>query len=138
VHDTQAAVAALHSLKELGVALSIDDFGTGYSSLNYLKLFPIDVLKIDRSFIKDVVHNSNDAAIARAIIALGHSLDLSIVAEGVETPEQMHFLLANGCDEVQGYYISRPLPPEALAELLRERRAVAMPGAAAGAPAQLV
>lgn len=112
MRDTVAAIAALQSLKDLGVQLSIDDFGTGYSSLSYLKQFPIDVLKIDRSFVKDVMSDPNDAAIARAIVALAHGMELAVVAEGVESLEQAQFLFANGCKHMQGFYFSRPLPPD--------------------------
>lgn len=112
MRDTEAAIAALKSLKELGVWLSIDDFGTGYSSLSYLKQFPIDVLKIDRSFVKDVITDPDDAAIARAIVALAHGMDLAVLAEGVETLQQAQFLHANGCNDMQGFYFSRPLLPE--------------------------
>ncbi len=118
MHDTEAAISALASLKKLGVMLSIDDFGTGYSSLSYLKRFPIDVLKIDRSFVSDVTHDVNDAAITKAIIALAHGLDLSVLAEGVETLEQALFLKANGCNEMQGFYFSEPVLPQKLAEML--------------------
>ncbi|WP_292934752.1 EAL domain-containing protein [Noviherbaspirillum sp.] len=125
--DTELAIKVLRSLKQLGIGLSIDDFGTGYSSLSYLKLFPIDVLKIDRSFIKDVIDDPNDAAITRAIIALAHSLDLVVVAEGVETLEQAIFLKQCACDEIQGFYFSRPLPVEEMAALLHEQRAMNIP-----------
>jgi len=118
MHDTEDAAAVLRSLKALGVTLSIDDFGTGYSSLSYLKRFPLDVLKIDRSFVKDVVGDPNDAAITRAIIALAHGLNLEAVAEGVETAEQANFLKDNGCDEIQGYYYSPPVWPEQLPHFL--------------------
>jgi EAL domain-containing protein (putative c-di-GMP-specific phosphodiesterase class I) len=118
MRDTGKAVEVLRSLKELGVALSIDDFGTGYSSLSYLKRFPLDVLKIDRSFVKDVVADPSDAAITRTIISLAHGLGLEAVAEGVETPEQLAFLKDNGCDEFQGYYFSPPVWPEQLKQLL--------------------
>jgi len=118
MRDTAEAASVLRSLKALGVALSIDDFGTGYSSLSYLKRFPIDVLKIDRSFISDVTADANDAAITRAIIALAHTLNLEAVAEGAETAEQVAFLRENGCDEIQGYYFSPPVWPEQIEELL--------------------
>lgn len=121
MQDTKAAIAALQALKRLGVALSIDDFGTGYSSLSYLKQFPIDVLKIDRSFVQNVTHDLNDAAITRAIVALAHGLDLAVIAEGVETLEQANFLKLNGCDEMQGFYFSRPVPADELAKILRQK-----------------
>jgi diguanylate cyclase (GGDEF)-like protein len=117
MRDTGEAASVLRSLKALGVALSIDDFGTGYSSLSYLKRFPIDVLKIDRSFVSDVTTDPNDAAIACAIIALAHTLNLEAVAEGVETAEQAAFLRDNGCDEIQGYYFSPPVWPEQIEQM---------------------
>lgn len=116
MRDTESAIAALNSLKKLGVCLSIDDFGTGYSSLSYLKQFPIDVLKIDRSFVKDVLTDPEDAAIAKAIVGLAHGLGLEVIAEGVETQEQAQFIQDIGCDYMQGYYFNRPLTPEAFAQ----------------------
>ena len=120
--DVTPAVELLHRMKSLGVNLSIDDFGTGYSSFSYLSRFPIDVLKIDRSFVADIGHDANDAAIVASIIALAHNLRLSVIAEGVETAEQLAYLRHQGCDEMQGYYFSRPLPVEEFEQLLRQRR----------------
>lgn len=112
------AVSISHQLRALGVKLAIDDFGTGYSSLSYLKRFPVDYVKIDRSFISELDQVGDDSAIVRAIIAMVHSLGLKVVAEGVETQAQMDFLKEQGCDEIQGYLISRPVPAEQFAELL--------------------
>ena len=120
--DPNKALAALRSLKDIGVSISLDDFGTGYSSLGYLKRFPIDVLKIDKSFVDDVTTNANDAAIALSVISLAHNLNMRVIAEGVETRAQMEFLAQRGCDEMQGYYFSRPVPAAAFTTLLRERR----------------
>lgn len=110
MHNPEHAVKLLTKLKAMGIQLSIDDFGTGYSSLNYLKRFPIDSVKIDRSFIQDLPGDGDDAAITRAIIAMAHSLRLKVIAEGVETEEQLSFLRNHGCDEMQGNYFSKPLP----------------------------
>ncbi len=113
----------LHAIKALGVDLAIDDFGTGYSSLNYLNRFPIERLKIDRSFIRDMFDDPTDLAITHAIIGLGHTLGLKVVAEGVETEREAHTLRAAGCDELQGFWVARPMPAEALGEWLRQRMA---------------
>jgi diguanylate cyclase (GGDEF)-like protein len=112
------AVELIHELKELGIAISIDDFGTGYSSLAYLKRFPIDSLKIDRSFIHDLPRDPGNMAITRAVIGMAHSLKLTVIAEGVETREQLDFLRGHECDEMQGFYFSKPVPAEDLAALL--------------------
>ncbi|MBY0556440.1 MAG: EAL domain-containing protein [Burkholderiaceae bacterium] len=120
--DPDKAVAALRRLKAIGVSVSLDDFGTGYSSLSYLKRFPIDVLKIDKSFVDDVTTNPADAAIALSVVSLAHNLNMRVIAEGVETREQMEFLTHHGCDEMQGYYFSRPVDVRAFTALLRERR----------------
>ena len=119
MQDVQQAVETMHRLEELGVHLAIDDFGTGYSSLSALKRFPVGRLKIDRSFVKDLPDDQDDAAIARAIISLSHTLQLKVIAEGVETREQVDFLREAGCDEIQGYYLSRPIEAKALEALLR-------------------
>ena len=117
VRDLDQASSALQALRAFGVKLSIDDFGTGYSSLTYLKRFPVDVLKIDRSFIKDLPTESSDAALTTAIVAMGQSLGLELVAEGVETWEQVDFLIARRCFLVQGFLFAKPLPPAAFAAL---------------------
>ena len=122
MNDAEAAIAALGRLKALGVRIAIDDFGTGYSSLSYLKRFPIDALKIDRSFVIDLPDSEEGASIARAVITMAQALRLKVVAEGVETAAQCEFLTANGCDQLQGYYCARPLPAEQATELLRGRR----------------
>ena len=114
----EVTLKTLFELKEMGVRLAIDDFGTGYSSLAYLKRFPLDSLKIDRSFIKDLPGDSEDAAITKAIIAMAHSLKLSVVAEGVETLKQLAFLQQHGCDLIQGFLFSRPVPADQIPQLL--------------------
>ena len=119
IEDTEMARRTLERLKEMGVSISIDDFGTGYSSLSYLKQFPIDYLKIDRSFINDLRADQDAMAIPTAIIRLAHSLQLEVVAEGVETEEQQAILADLGCDLVQGYLFGRPVPPNELEETLR-------------------
>ena len=110
IGDFNRAVSILRRLKALGVRIAMDDFGTGYSSLSYLQSFPFDKIKIDQSFIANLGHSQQAATIVRAVIALGRGLDLPVVAEGVETEEQVKFLAAEHCNEIQGYYIGRPKP----------------------------
>lgn len=119
--NAESTIATLNALKKAGVLLSIDDFGTGYSSLSYLKRFPIDKLKIDQSFIRDVATNENDALITTTIISMGHNLRFRVIAEGVETAEQISFLKEHQCDETQGYFVSTPLPPEEFASFIKSR-----------------
>lgn len=121
--DVEGSMQTMHDIKGLGLSLSIDDFGTGYSSLSYLKLFPIEELKIDRSFIVDLPDSKSDAAIVRAIIALADGLELDLVAEGVETEQQMRFLNENGCNTIQGYYYSKPLTADQFRQFVLERNA---------------
>jgi len=120
--NAECAVSVLEKLKSTGVQIAIDDFGTGYSSLAYLKRFPIDILKVDRSFIRDIPADSGDMKITRAIIAMAHSLRLKVVAEGVETAEQLKFLGSQSCDAAQGYFLYRPLQEEELADVLKRNR----------------
>jgi diguanylate cyclase (GGDEF)-like protein/PAS domain S-box-containing protein len=115
----ESAASILHTLRERGVQVALDDFGTGYSSLSYLRKFPIDALKIDQSFVGEITSARDDASIVTAVISMARSLKLRVVAEGVETVEQMAFLRAHECDEAQGYYFSRPVPPQQFADLLR-------------------
>jgi diguanylate cyclase (GGDEF)-like protein/PAS domain S-box-containing protein len=122
--DPEEAIEKLHELKLMGISVAIDDFGTGYSSLNYLKRFPIDTLKIDKSFVSDVCKDPHDTAIVRAIINLGHALDLMVVAEGVETKEQLQYLSALECDVVQGFLFSKALSVKVFEDLLVEQRQV--------------
>ncbi|MCK0512939.1 EAL domain-containing protein [Aromatoleum buckelii] len=121
------AILMMQQLKAIGVKLAIDDFGTGYSSLSALKRFPIDYLKIDRAFVTDITTNASDAAIAVSIISLAHSLNLRVIAEGVETEGQVLYLRGRGCDEMQGYHFSPPVAPEALATLIRDRQQLVFP-----------
>jgi len=117
--NADVSLSVLRQLRTMGLSLAIDDFGTGYSSLSYLKQFPVSKLKIDRSFVRDVATNADDAAITTAIISLAKNLNLLVVAEGVENEEQMSFLRAHRCDEIQGYYFSRPLNVNDVAQRLR-------------------
>ena len=118
MHDEEKITRKLHSLKKMGIVLSIDDFGTGYSSLSYLKRFPIDEVKIDKSFVQDITKNSEDANLVKAILAMAQSLKLRTVAEGVEESDQLAFLIEHRCDEMQGYYFSRPVSEDSFTELL--------------------
>lgn len=122
MQNPEQAIKVLDELKEMGLRLAIDDFGTGHSSLSYLQRFPVDRLKIDQSFVRDIGADPNDAIIARAVISLGHSLGMSVIAEGVSSAEQLSFLRENGCDEMQGYLFSRPVPVEELHMMLKEGR----------------
>ncbi|HEX5338501.1 MAG TPA: EAL domain-containing protein, partial [Gallionella sp.] len=122
MHDAEKAIRIFWLLKEMGVSVAIDDFGTGHSSLSYLKRFPIDSLKIDKSFVDDIETDKSDAEIVCAIITLAHSLGMQVVAEGVETGAQLDFLRNNGCEEVQGYYFSKPRPASEMTALLKNPR----------------
>jgi len=124
MHDPESVIAMLQQLKKLGVQLSIDDFGTGYSSLSYLKRLPVSSLKIDQSFVRELEQEPNAAAIAKAVISLGHSLDMKVIAEGVETESQLSFLLENRCDVMQGFLFSRPLPSAEFIALLERENGV--------------
>jgi len=119
ISHLERALATMHSLRQMGVKVYLDDFGTGFSSLSYLKRFPIDTLKIDRTFVRDIPINADDAAIARAIINMAHSMNMLVIAEGVESEAQYKFLSAEGCDIVQGHYFGRAVPPDEFAEMLR-------------------
>ncbi len=125
MQNAENAVSILHQLKDMGFSLSIDDFGTGYSSLAYLKRFPIDTIKIDRAFVKDLASETEHAAIAIAIIAMAHGLKLRVLAEGVETQPQLDILRDQGCDAIQGYFFSHPLPADRVEQLIRDLRAKA-------------
>jgi diguanylate cyclase (GGDEF)-like protein/PAS domain S-box-containing protein len=122
MHDAQHVIAALQAFRDMGVKLSVDDFGTGYSSLSYLKRFPVDRLKIDQSFVRDITTDADDAAIAQVVITLGHTMNLRVIAEGVETPEQLAFLRRHQCDEMQGYLFGKPMPADEFGKLLETGR----------------
>jgi diguanylate cyclase (GGDEF)-like protein/PAS domain S-box-containing protein len=121
MHDVDRVTLVLNELKRMGVSLAMDDFGTGYSSLSYLKRFPFDKLKIDQSFVRDITSDPHNAAIAKAVIAMAHSLHMKVIAEGVEMQGQLNYLLKHGCDEMQGYYFSRPIPADRFEQLLLDR-----------------
>jgi EAL domain-containing protein (putative c-di-GMP-specific phosphodiesterase class I) len=118
MQDAEKTISLLNGVRELGVQLSIDDFGTGYSSLSYLKRFPINKLKVDQSFVRNMTTNKNDASIAKSVVLIGQSLGLRVIAEGVETAEQLEMLRQYECDEIQGYYFSRPVSNTDLEKLL--------------------
>ena len=122
MQDVEEGIVILQALKDLGLHVSIDDFGTGFSSLSYLKRLPVDKLKIDQSFVKDLTTDPGDAAIVTSMITLAHNLDLTVIAEGVESPEQLGFLRAERCDEIQGYYISKPMPADDFSEWMHSRQ----------------
>jgi EAL domain-containing protein (putative c-di-GMP-specific phosphodiesterase class I)/CheY-like chemotaxis protein len=122
--NAERTIGVLSNLKALGIKIAIDDFGTGYSSLAYLKRFPIDKLKIDIAFVRDITVNPDDAAIALAIISMAHSMKMQVIAEGVETRAQMAYLRRHRCDEIQGFHFSRPLPPQEMGELMMTNRAL--------------
>ena len=134
MEHVDGTIETLLALRKLGVHLSIDDFGTGYSSMAYLKRFTIDKLKIDQSFVHDLAVDSDDAAIVTATIAMAHALNLTVIAEGVETEQQLQFLKDNGCEQMQGYYFSRPVPAEEATELLRSGRRLAVKTVEESAP----
>jgi len=125
MQDVDRAVMRLNQLRGIGIELAMDDFGTGYSSLAYLKRFPLNVLKIDRAFIKDVLTDTSDAAIASAIVTLGNTMKLDVVAEGMERVDQANFLLSLGCRYMQGFLFARPVPADVFVEFLRD--GIAMP-----------
>ena len=112
MENMELALRTLHRLSDMGVGLAIDDFGTGYSSLSVLRQYPLDSLKIDGSFVRDLADNTDDREIVSAVVALAHNLGLKVVAEGVETREQLALLRARGCDLIQGYYLGRPMSAE--------------------------
>jgi diguanylate cyclase (GGDEF)-like protein len=121
MHNPQQVSATMDQLAALGIHMSMDDFGTGYSSLSYLKRYKVSKLKIDQSFVRDIANDADDRAIVKAVISMAHSLGLCTIAEGVETQEQIDFLRAQGCEQIQGYWLSRPLSADALTALVRQR-----------------
>ena len=125
--DLEDTTATLRKLNTMGIAISVDDFGTGYSSLSYLRRLPLSTLKIDRSFVSDVTTSPDAAAIADTIIAMAHRLHLNVIAEGVEDAAQLSFLRDRGCEMMQGYYFSKPVPADEFTELLRAGRRLTLP-----------
>jgi EAL domain-containing protein (putative c-di-GMP-specific phosphodiesterase class I) len=123
MEDIDKTAKLLQEIKQIGVTISIDDFGTGYSALAYLKRFPIDELKIDRSFVADIPTNGEDSAIVKAVVAMSHSLDLKVVAEGVETEHQLNYLRNLDCDVIQGHFFCPPLSGNEFAEFVKQNRA---------------
>jgi EAL domain-containing protein (putative c-di-GMP-specific phosphodiesterase class I) len=121
MRNVNETITTLNDFKDMGIRISVDDFGTGYSSLNYLKRFPLDNLKVDRTFVKDIPDNEDDVTITSAIIALAQSLGLGVVAEGVETESQLAFLEDSGCEMAQGYHFSKPLPADQFLTMLRQQ-----------------
>ena len=121
MQNPEQAVANLNAIRDMGIGIAIDDFGTGYSSLSYLKRFPIDILKIDRSFIRDIILDQDDATIVKTILAMAQALNLRVIAEGVETKEQYDLLAELGCAEGQGYLFARPMPCEDLISFFRNQ-----------------
>ncbi len=119
MYNMEEAVTKLHKLRGIGIKLALDDFGTGYSSLNYLRKFPIDQLKIDRSFINDLLKNKQNEIIVKSIISIAQSLGMLVIAEGVETKEQVEFLRSQNCDIAQGYYFSPPVPINEIEKILK-------------------
>ena len=139
MRNVSRAVRVLDAIRSRGIRLAIDDFGTGYSSMSLMKQFPIDTIKIDRSFVRDLPEDTEDRAITQAIIGMGKALGMTVIAEGVETAEQQAFLRSHGCDEMQGFLFSKPLPSRHMAELLRAAPLVVSPplqGGEEDAPAE--
>lgn len=128
IENLQKAVEVLHNLKNLGVSLALDDFGTGYSSLSYLGQFPVEIIKIDRSFVQHITLGNDSQTIIKAIIAIAHQLELEVIAEGVETQEQLEYLQEQGCDKIQGYYVSKPLPVDEITQFLITGRPLLLKG----------
>ena len=132
MHDAEQSIEILRELSILGVRISVDDFGTGYSSLAYLRRLPLDKLKIDRTFIREIATSRDDAAIVRAIVSLAHNLRIKVIAEGVETPDQLAYLREAGCDQYQGYHYSAPIPNDVFVAMMRDHQSAAFAPSATG------